>query len=393
MNMLSAPILHFLLLRWKTRMENLYENDIGDHLDFSDANYSFSGPQMPRLRSLDFDALPTRSLFARPEPLLSGLTHLGLALADQLCPPHKLHALLCPNLRLQSLVLSSAYNAKEIDFEPTGLRVELPLLKYFSFTINKGAYWGLAVIQMINAPMLERLKLGTEYGIRSFPELVEYITTGTVNGNITRLRWDDYDIQPLAYAPIYPMLQNLDIQHIGVFNNSIIRTLLFPFVTVTHVSLPDIHVLGDVSWVLPNLICMRCNNSNKPEINEIVRRRTEAGHSIKRVEVVAGEDEYSRDDWPDSVDVVTLPPITYESDSDKTQSDTRTAHVTQESARERVGASSLLDVTSSAANTSRAFFASHPPSPIASLPDYVNPVPSHPRVVLAVGVLVMLARL
>lgn len=325
-NMLSAPILQFLSLRWKTRMD-FWDADpeeaFAGYLDPSDTEHLITGPQMPQLRSVDLNALPTFYLFDRSVPLLSGLTHLALTVVHHLYPLPKLHALLSSNLQLQSLDLSSGLHA-QYGFEPTALRVQLPSLRSFSFSSEEESSWGLAIMQMIDAPALERLQLAQADDLGSISKLVQYITTGSSNNQVPDFWQADHSSGLITYAPIYPTLRELDIEYIYRADIPTIRVLLSAFTTATRVALPfrAIELLGDAPWVLPNLVCIRTGFPEQTgTLLRILRRREEAGYHVKKVEMLRGLGEYLRDDWPGSVDVARRSPAPYDSDSDNTPLD------------------------------------------------------------------------
>lgn len=301
----SAPELRFLSLRWKTRMDSDAEVQERECLSLPETSIQQSsgfGSRLPRLRNLNLNALPVGYQVNRVLPLVSGLAHLNLTASFNLHPLPKVHTLLSSNLQLQSLALSAEFCDQD-SFEPTALRVLLPALRSFSLDFGGCSQWAFAIIQMIDAPALEYLKLTADFNSETIAGLVERITTGASENRFAEVLRSLNDGQPVAYESIYPALRDLNIESTYDPPDEL-KTILSVFHTTTHVSLPDetLRLLGDAPWVLPKLECITTEMPSM--LGDILRRRAEAGFPIRRVEVVEGLLPREKAKWPESVEVV-----------------------------------------------------------------------------------------
>lgn len=309
---LRTSTLRFLSLQWKTQrdfdkrhLERKYE----DSSESFDRNILVSGFQMPCLCNVEFNKIPTFYLFNRPQPLLTGLTHLKLKPAARPYSLSGLHKLLSANLQLESLTLCPG-TFGTIPFTPCTLRVDLSSLRSLSLDVTTGQ----AVVQMIESHSLKRLELIC-HDAQAATEIVQYITTGTINDQVAFMRAVQSG-KSLGPSSVYPRLRELDVQYLSAPDAPTFRAMLSAFPTVTRVSLPPsvIHILGSAPWVLPWLECVTNLMPNRVDgLGDVLRCRAVVGLSVKRVEGLHGLAVRLRGHLPDSVDVLEHPAL---SDSD-----------------------------------------------------------------------------
>lgn len=301
-----GPALQFLSLWWKARVNSGTEAEarrFKNRLDESYGTLSISDPRKAKLRHVEFIALPTCYLFDRPMPPVFGLKHLVLDTASTLYSLPKLHELLSSNLELQSLSISAVLSTRA-EFEATTLRVHLPSLRSLSLEFDDREEWALAIIQMIDAPTVEHLRLVDRSGREPLHKVLRYIATGAPEGICPDASRVTYDIRCLSYGPVYPTLRDLDIEYIENVELQVVKDMLSAFPTVTRLSAyhPIFPVLSSPPWVLPNLDCI--NSAIPYGIDNVLRCRIEAGFPIRRVEIGEGNFGDPRGEWPESVDRV-----------------------------------------------------------------------------------------
>jgi hypothetical protein len=179
-----------------------------------DEAHSLPNDRLPRLRSVKLTAFPSGFLFHRPLPLVTYLTHLQLSAAYNSYSLAKLHVLLSANIRLESLSVGPGFNSAQ-DVEKTDSRVHLPYLRSVSLHSISSWDWALGIIQMVDAPAVDCLKLSaTPIVLREdmFPGIFRYIATG--RSEVWLILRNPRDTYPLPKRPIYPALEHLD--HYGL---------------------------------------------------------------------------------------------------------------------------------------------------------------------------------
>ncbi|KAL5639161.1 hypothetical protein ACGC1H_006618 [Rhizoctonia solani] len=292
-NAQPARALRFLSCRWKVRG---YNSDIEElrsleypHL-FTES-YSFSAPTMPKLRCVEFSAVPWGYVFSRPSPMFTGLTKLTLLSSYAPCSPGDLYNLLMSNSELEELSINLSKRAAhefedENEPDPHAFHVCLPKLRSLSFATGSFTTWVLCIIERIQAPMLERLSLsGCFKSMRESMRLASHFTDlrGSPVGAGTQ---PTSNVSNDRTRSIHPLLDKLDISKLIMAPaGGLLLDILSSLTTITKLSVSGNHIrqLRKVPRVLPNLSHVYCFRVSYRELGNMLRRRANAGFAIEVV--------------------------------------------------------------------------------------------------------------
>lgn len=263
----SAPILQHVALQWKPKL--VYEGVVRRNLDQINTIVPHSriqlspNPQHPRLDRIELRGFPITCLFNCEAPLVTNLTYLTLTSsgADHSLP--EIHELLLANPRLESLTLRAEGDVLDPEVhELTELRVSLPHLRSFAIHARSNSFWGLRIVQMIDAPAVESLELGggsDTFSDDAMPRMRTYLTTGIIDENddpvlLLEEYFKTHDHMGTVNEPIYPRLTTLNIRRLRC-DPWIILDLLraYPSITSLQMSSKAIWTISSAPCVLPNL--------------------------------------------------------------------------------------------------------------------------------------------
>ncbi|CAE6529847.1 unnamed protein product [Rhizoctonia solani] len=307
-NAKPARALQFISCTWKYwRQDSEVEVDDEElrsleypHL-FSES-FSFSPSMMPKLRTVEFNAIPWDYVFGRsPDPpILTGLTSLSLTSAHFPCLVHDLQKLISYNPELEHLSLSISkeaatefYNMHEVDTVPSPEppRVRLPKLLSLSFDNGGNAAWAMSVFPMIEAPVLRLFSITGDFTLlRESLNLAEHLTGGEVSFlqdlPTSSLNTEDN-------RPSYPLLDELDISRLSMVTDVLLRMLFsLPTITKVHVSNQQIKQLKSAPQVLPNLEHIYCSLVSYKQLGDLLWGRLNVGAPVGTVHLDhAGLDE------------------------------------------------------------------------------------------------------
>ncbi|CAE6420511.1 unnamed protein product [Rhizoctonia solani] len=290
-NAKPARALQSISCRWKYWHQGS-EIDVDEELRsleyphlFSES-YLFSSSMMPKLRSVEFNAVSWGYVFGRSPgpPLLTGLTNLSLTSAHFPCSASDIQNLLASNLELEHLSLSISKQAAtefhhDIDPVPSSLHVCLPKLLSLSFSTSGGTEWVSSVLSIISAPVLRRFSIAGDF--MQTLSLTNHFTGGKLllqheHGNIVASTED--------IRPTYPLLDELDISMLTMITEILLRMLFaLPKITKLHVGYQHIKQLNAAPHVLPNLEHIYCSWVPYRQLGDLLRRRTNAGFPIRTV--------------------------------------------------------------------------------------------------------------
>lgn len=259
----------------------------------------------PVLHELELIGIPSNFFFAHNEtPLAFNLTHLHLGCLISLPPLMSLRVLLhnSPQLEALCLDMSMIDMANFHPEHPAAIRVSLPFLRRFSLQEPISVTWGLAVLQMIDAPGLEAFSLNLDQSQTFIDPIPMYIAYGRVNHQLV-----DQFPTPLHEAipsPIYPALKHFAL---GPYSGSTISlgALLGAFKHITRLDwelednryMPiDILARHKSHPLCPRLEHLRVFGVPDKALVNLVDTRINQGIPLKVVEVNSREwDKMSND--------------------------------------------------------------------------------------------------
>lgn len=297
----ATPALRFLSLRWNdhtsgSRDEELDAVEDVRHEGHLEECYSLShDPKRPQLCHVELHGVPSGFIFDRSSPIVSNLTTLTLVAGKFLPAVEGISALLRANSRLESLRLAVG-DAFDFGTVPTftapstSLQVRLPFLRSFSLDATTVHYWGLEMLQIIDAPDVEyfELNIGTIYvSDPALAPLCQYLCAGRSSGVLRCITAPDTE-SPTC-GSVFPALRHLNIPCKGTEHST--DSLIFKaFPTVTHLTLglPFLEILDKGSDFFPSLAHITYKDPVSDDfvraIFSIVKRREELGWS--RIEVL-----------------------------------------------------------------------------------------------------------
>ncbi|KAH7334455.1 hypothetical protein B0J17DRAFT_108148 [Rhizoctonia solani] len=293
-NAKPARALQFISCRWKYQRREP-ESDVDEELRsleyphlFSES-YSFSSSMMPKLRSVEFNAVPWDYIFARSPgpPLLTGLTNLSLTSAYIPCSVHDIQRLLAVNPELESLSFGISKQAAiefyhEADPGSGTFRVRLPNLHSLSLSTSEHTDWVNSILPMIEAPVLRRLSIAGEFILlRASLDLARYLAGGKLplqhefSSSVSSIEDN---------KTAYPLLDELDISALSMMTEILWRMLFsLPTVTKIHISNRHVKQLKPVPCALPNLTHVYCSWVSYDHLGDLLRKRADAGFPIGTV--------------------------------------------------------------------------------------------------------------
>ncbi|KAF8683175.1 hypothetical protein RHS04_01844 [Rhizoctonia solani] len=281
--------LRFLSCRWKVRG---YNSDIEElrSLDYPHVfseSYSFCASTVPRLRCVEFDAVPWGYVFNRSSPIFTGLTTLKLTSSYAYCSPENLRKLLVANPELENLSLEISKRAAygfENEIGPPELdifRVCLLRLRSLAFITGSFTSWMLCMIEMVQAPVLEKLVISGRFESSSGSMRLANHFAGTGAGGETS--------SGLATRSksTYPLLDELDISKLSITpSGESLTDILSSLPTVTKLRIDGRHFTRELSKVphtLPNLTHVYCFRVSYRQLGNVLRHRTSASFPLKFV--------------------------------------------------------------------------------------------------------------
>ncbi|QRW24586.1 hypothetical protein RhiXN_11498 [Rhizoctonia solani] len=281
--------LRFLSCRWKVRG---YNSDIEElrSLDYPhlfSESYSFCASTVPRLRCVEFDAVPWGYVFNRSSPIFTGLTTLKLTSSYAYCSPENLRKLLVANPELENLSLEISKRAAygfENEIGPPELdifRVCLLRLRSLAFITGSFTSWMLCMIEMVQAPVLEKLVISGRFESSSGSMRLANHFAGTGAGGETS--------SGLATRSksTYPLLDELDISKLSITpSGESLTDILSSLPTVTKLRIDGRHFTRELSKVphtLPNLTHVYCFRVSYRQLGNVLRHRTSASFPLKFV--------------------------------------------------------------------------------------------------------------
>ncbi|KAH7334456.1 hypothetical protein B0J17DRAFT_631235 [Rhizoctonia solani] len=287
-NAQPARALRFLSCRWKVRG---YNSDIEElrSLDYPhlfSESYSFSAATMPKLRHVEFEAIPWGYVFNRASPIFTGLTTLALTSSYAPCSLNNLYKLLISNPNLEDLSLSVSKRAahefeNEIEPDPEAFHVCLPQLRSLSFATSSFTMWVLRAIERIQAPALERLSIsGCFKSSRESERLANHFRMGL---RLEASAEAPSSVADLRAKSIHPALDELDISKLAMAHaRGPLVDILSSLATITKLSVSGDHIrqMRKVPHVLPNLSHVYCSRVSYRQVGDMLRRRVNAGLPI-----------------------------------------------------------------------------------------------------------------
>ncbi|CAE6401642.1 unnamed protein product [Rhizoctonia solani] len=292
-NARPARSLQLFSCRWKYWRHDLEGDEEERSLSYPhlfSESFSFSSSMMPKLRSVELNALPWEYVFNRSPnyPLLTKLTNLTLTSAYIPCEPRDLQNLLVSNPELEHLSLNISKQAatafEGIDPEPGTFRVRLS--KLHSLSLSTGGYtgWVASMLPVIEAPALRRFSVSGDFVLLlSGLNLAQYIMGGKLP-----LQYDTLDDDPGTQnnTAAYPLLDELDISMLTVMTELLLDMLAsLPTVTKLHVSSWHVKQLKSTPGILPNLAHLYCTRMSYGHLGELLRNRMDAGFPIGTVHI------------------------------------------------------------------------------------------------------------
>ncbi|KAF8745266.1 hypothetical protein RHS02_01381, partial [Rhizoctonia solani] len=281
--------LRFLSCRWKVRG---YNSDIEElrSLDYPhlfSESYSFCASTVPRLRCVEFDAVPWGYVFNRSSPIFTGLTTLKLTSSYAYCSPENLHKLLIANPELENLSLEISKRAAygfENEIGPPELdifRVCLLRLRSLAFITGSFTSWMLCMIEMVQAPVLEKLVISGRFESSSGSMRLANHFAGTGAGDETSSGLGTRS------KSTYPLLDELDISKLSITpSGESLTDILSSLPTVTKLRIDGRRFTRELSKVphtLPNLTHVYCFRVSYRQLGNVLRHRTSAGFPLKFV--------------------------------------------------------------------------------------------------------------
>ncbi|CAE6401625.1 unnamed protein product [Rhizoctonia solani] len=291
-NARPAYALRFVSCRWKVRGYNsdLEELRSLEYPHLLSESYSFSSPTTPKLRCVEFEAVPWGYVFNRPSPIFTGLTSLTLTSSYAYCSPGNLHKLLMSNPELEYLSLEISKRAAHEFENEIGLpelatfNVCLSHLRSLSFITGSFTAWALRMIKIVEAPVLKTLVISGRFkSLHGSMRLVNHFMKGipgtpgdeTTSGNSSIRR-------KLAY----PLLDELDISKLSMTPSRALTEILLSLPTITKLKIDGNHRIGQLGktpYVLPNLTHIYCFRVSYQQLGNMLRRRASAGFPVKVV--------------------------------------------------------------------------------------------------------------
>ncbi|QRV83470.1 F-box-like protein [Ceratobasidium sp. AG-Ba] len=307
----SAPSLKFLSVQWLPRLDSFRamqdETLSVAYSHMFDRVYPETGDKLPQLRHVQFKAIPADFLFRKPLPMLAGLTHLELTLAFNTITHSKLCTLLLANPRLQSLVIGDGFVNDPLAGESTNTRVALPELRSLSLSWRSSISWARGVLNMIDAPGIESLKLACEESEwEKVLELIDQIAGDSDSPPAIAHN------QPQSRQHMCPSLRTLDISTLLPDDDcpDIPRKLFSILPGITRLSAGGIALaaLRGPPWFLPHLKHVDVSGEPPEDLGRILQCRIDGGFPVTSIGIEQQHfDSATGDTLPASLTLVRLP--------------------------------------------------------------------------------------
>ncbi|KAH7334437.1 hypothetical protein B0J17DRAFT_673318 [Rhizoctonia solani] len=280
-----TPALQFVSIKWKAHDDiETFQEEMGiQEFGLSETTLAH-GRERPQLRHVELNGLPKNFMYNHHSVLVSNLTRLTFICSGTMSLPshQEFSAVLAASPQLEHLSVgmrTAYYGFGEIESGSTEialLQVHLPLLRYFSLNINHLHWWGLHLLQIVDAPGTEYLDINTEHDLidPSTTGLYQYLAKGRLNEVLQCHVPLDNDTP--GSGPIFPRLKHLSVERMT--RNVSLIFVAFPMVTHVTFGGPSALTLYEHPEYLPNASHFTYIDDNTvgfPKVLEMASRRVE----------------------------------------------------------------------------------------------------------------------